>query len=100
MSFFPGFNKGKETSFLKVCMEKFWLPAWSSVSTSLFCKGNFFFSLQNGTLSFFFGPFISFFFFFFTKEFFPLLIFPLAKIFHKQRASTSDFFKVRVVNKI
>ena len=38
--------------------------------------------------------------FFFTKDFFPLLIFPLARFFDKQRASTSDFFKVRDVNKI
>ena len=45
----------------------------------------FFFSLQNGTLSFFFGPFFSF-FFFFTKDFFPLLIFPLAEIFPKAKS--------------
>ena len=51
-----------------------------------FTKEIFFFSLQNGTLSFFFGPFISFFFFFFTKEFFPLLIFPLAKIFPQAKS--------------
>ena len=43
----------------------------------------FFFSLQNGTLSFFFGPFFSFFFF---KDFFPLLIFPLAEIFPQAKS--------------
>ena len=46
----------------------------------------FFFSLQNGTLSFFFGPFFSFFFLFFTKDFFPLLIFPLAEIFPQAKS--------------
>ena len=96
MSLYPGFNKEKETSFSTLCMAKFgwtatslfeiWTPAWSSDMTSLIYKGNFLFSLQNGTLSFFFGPFFSFFFFFFTKDFFPLLIFPLAKIFPQAKS--------------
>ena len=94
MSLYPGFNKEKETSFSTLCMAKFgwtatslfeiWTPAWSSDITCLFYKGNFFFSLQNGTLSFFFGPVFSFFFSFFLilpSTFFPLLIFPSAKIF-------------------
>ena len=46
----------------------------------------FFFPLQNGTLSFFFGPFFSFFLLFFTKDFFPLLIFPLAEIFPQAKS--------------
>ena len=81
MSLYPGFNKEKETSFSTLCMAKFgwtatslfeiWTPAWSSDITSLIYKGNFFFSLQNGTLSFYFGPFFSFFFpFFLTRSFF------------------------------
>ena len=97
MSLYPGFNKEKETSFSTLCMAKFgwtatslfeiWTPAWSSDITSLIYKGIFFFSLQNGTLSFYFGPFFFFFlFFFFTKEFFPLLIFPLAKIFPQAKS--------------
>ena len=46
----------------------------------------FFFSLQNGTLSFLLGPFFYFFIFFFTKDFFPLLIFPLAEIFPQAKS--------------
>ena len=74
MSLYPGFNKEKETSFSTLCMAKFgwtatslfeiWTPAWSSDMTSLIYKENFFFSLQNGTLSFVFGPFFSFTFFY------------------------------------
>ena len=48
-----------------------WTPAWSSDIISLIYKGIFFFSLQNGTLSFYFGPFFSFFFsFFLPRSFF------------------------------
>ena len=65
-----------------------------------FTKEIFFFSLQNGTLSFFFGPFISFFFFFLPRSFFRSWFFRQQRFFHKQRASTSGFFKVRDVNKI
>ena len=88
MSLYPGFNKEKETSFLTLCMAKFgwtatslfeiWTPAWSSDITCLFYKGFFFFSLQNGTLSFFFEPF---FFFFFHQGLFPALDFSVSKDF-------------------
>ena len=89
MSLYPGFNKEKETSFSTLCMAKFgwtatslfeiWTPAWSSNITSLTYEGNFFFSLQNGTLSFFFGPF--FFFFFFYQGIFSALDFSVSKDF-------------------
>ena len=51
-----------------------WTPAWSSASTSRFHEGIFFFSWQNGTLSFFGSAFFFFFFclFFLTKDFLPL----------------------------
>ena len=59
-------HKEKETSFLTSCIADFgltatslfeiWTPAWSSASTGRFNKGSFFFSWQNVTLSFFFGP--------------------------------------------
>ena len=62
--------------------------AWSSASTSHFHKGIFFlfltewysFFLLWAHLFCFFGLFVCL-FFFFTKEYLPLLIFPLAKIF-------------------
>ena len=64
-------HKEKEISFLTACLANFsstgtssieiLTPAWSSASTSHFHKGIFFFSWQNGTLSFFFRP--AFFFF-------------------------------------
>ena len=41
----------------------------------------FFFSLQNGTLSFFFGPFFSFFFFFFYQGLFSALDFSVGRDF-------------------
>ena len=68
----------KETSFLTWCIEnscltatslfEIWTLAWSSASTSRFQKGIFFFSWQNGTLSFFFGPVIFFRFWFYMSR--------------------------------
>ena len=91
MSLYPGFNKEKETSFSTLCMAKFgwtatslfeiWTPAWSSDITSLIYKGNFFFSLQNGTLSFYFGPFFLFSFLFFYQGVFSALDFSVSKDF-------------------
>ena len=88
-------HQGKETSFLTLCVVKFglkatslfkiWTPAWSSASTNRFHKG-IFFSRQNGSLSFFFGPF--FFFFFLPKTFSRFGFFHEQRSFHKQRAST------------
>ena len=40
------------------------------------------------------------FFLFFSEDFLTLLIFPRAKVFHKQRASSREFCKVRDENKI
>ena len=76
MSLYPGFNKEKETSFSTLCMAKF---------------GDFFVSLTKEIFSFLyrmvlFLSFFSFFFFFFTKGFFQLLIFPLAKIFPQAKS--------------
>ena len=60
-------DKGKTLSFkLRFDRDFFvqiWTPAWSSASTSHFHDG-FFFLLQNGTLSLFFGPVFFFSFFF------------------------------------
>ena len=85
-------HQGKETSFLTLCMVKFglkatslfkiWTPAWSSASTNRFHKG-IFFSRQNGSLSFFFGPV-----FFLPKTFSRFGFFHGQRSFHKQRAST------------
>ena len=58
-----------------------WTPAWSFVITSLFYKRKFFFSLQNGTLSFFFEPVFSFSFFFFYQGLFFALDFSVNKDF-------------------
>ena len=90
MSLYPGFNKEKETSFSTSCMAKFgwtaislfeiWTPAWSSNISNLIYKGNFFFNLQNGTFSFFFGPFF-FFCFFFYQGVFSALDFSVSKDF-------------------
>ena len=76
-----------------------WTPAWSFVKSLL--QRKFFFSLQNGTLSFFFGPVFSFFFFFFFfyRGLFSALDFSVSKDFsiskellrvnlNKNRAST------------
>ena len=59
-----------------------------------FTKDFFFFTRQSGTLSFFFASG------FFSEDFLTLLIFPRAKVFHKQRVSTREFCKVRDENKI
>ena len=78
-------HKEKETSFLTLCnmaktgltttsLFEIWTSTWSYVSTNRYHKAIFFFSWQNGTLSFFFGP--VFFSFSFTKDFW---------FFHEQR---------------
>ena len=59
-----------------------------------------FFTEWYSLISFFFGPFFSFFFFFLLMTFFRSWFFREQRFFHKQRASTSDFFKVPDVNKI
>ena len=58
-----------------------WTPAWSSSSTSRFHEGIFFFSWQNGTLSFFGSGF--FFSLFFYQGLSSTLVFPRSKIFFK-----------------
>ena len=59
-----------------------WTPAGSSDITSLIYKGIFFFSLQNGTLSFYFGPFFFLFsFLFFYQGVFSALDFSVSKDF-------------------
>ena len=95
MSLYPGFNKEKETSFLTLCMAKFgwtatslfeiWTPAWSSDITCLFYKGNFSFLYRMVLFLSSLGHFFLF-SFFFTKDFFPLLIVPLAKIFRQAKS--------------
>ena len=84
-------HKEKETSFLTSCMAKFgltatslfeiWTPAWSSASTGRFNKGSFFFSWQNVTLSFFFGPVFVFLFCFVLIYF----------VFYMRLSSAFDF---------
>ena len=100
-----GTCKQKKTSFLTSCMANFGLtatslffvlcsPARSSASTSRFHK-LIFSLLDRMVLSFFFGPVSFFFFSFFTTDFLSLSIFS-----NEQIDSTSEFCKVRDVNKI
>ena len=108
-------HKEKETSFLTSCMANFgltatslfeiWTPAWSSANTGRFNKGSFFFSWQNVTLSFFFGPVFVFLFCFYLfcflyQTFLRVWFFYEQRFFHKQRVSTGEFCKMRDVNKI
>ena len=99
-------HKEKETSFLTLCnmaktgltatsLFEIWTSTWSYVSTNRYHKAIFFFSWQNGTLSFFFGP--VFFSFSFTKDFW---FFHEQRFFLEKRASKCEFRKVRDVNKI
>ena len=64
-----------------------------------FTKDFFFFSWQNGTLSFFYGPVFCC-FFFLPRTFFRFWFFYEQLSFLKQRASTCELCKVRDVNKI
>ena len=74
--------------------------AWSSASTNRFHKLFFFFSWQNDTFSLFFGPVFFFFFFsFFYQNFFRFWFFQEQRFFHKQRASTCEFYEARDANK-
>ena len=96
MFLYQGLHKEKETSLLSLCMAHFgstatslfeiYTPAWSSASTSRFHKGICFLSWQN----------------FFLLSFFLFLLRSLFRswFFHKQRASTSEFYKVHDVNRI
>ena len=96
MFFYQGLHKEKETSLLSLCMAHFgstatslfeiYTPAWSSASTSRFHKGICFLSWQN----------------FFLLSFFLFLLRSLFRswFFHKQRASTCEFYKVHDVNRI
>ena len=48
-------HKEKENGLTETSLLEIRTPEWSSVSTSRFRERTFFFSRQNGTLSFFFG---------------------------------------------
>ena len=99
-----GTCKQKKTSFLTSCMANFGLtatslffvlcsPARSSASTSRVHK-LIFSLLDRMVLSFFFGPVSFFFSLFLPRTFFRFWF------FHEQIDSTSEFCKVRDVNKI
>ena len=83
MSLFPGFNKGKETSFLKVCMANFGCQRGAPSVQVSFAKEIFSFLYRMVLFLSSSGLFFLFFFFFFyfTKHFFSALDFSVSKDF-------------------
>ena len=81
-------------------MSEIWAPAWSSANTSRFHKG-IFLVLTRMVLFLSSLDLFSFCFLFFYQNLSSAFAFSTRKqLFHEQRASTSEFCKVRKVNKI
>ena len=107
-------QKEKETSFLTICMVNFgltatslfkiWTPAppvqVAFTREVLFLFLTDWYSLFFDRLVLFLSSLSPFFFFFFTNEFLPLLIFHKHRFFLKQKAFASELCKVFNVSKI